>query len=302
MVQISPVSPARKRVSLNYMLRQQLAGAFFLLPTFIFAVVFLVGPVVVAVVISFTKFRILSPPEFVGFDNYITIAKMPAFWESMWVTAKYIFFRLTIIFVLAFLIAQIVQSRIRGAGIFQTISFLPYVFPLAVTSVVWKIFFQPRGLVESLTNLVGIDPIHWFTNGTWALNAITITTVWSGVGYYSIILLAGLQTIPKSVMEAAVVDGLSGRQRLFYVTLPMLKPTLFYLIVIGIVNSIQGFDPFLVMTGGGPGTATEVIGLLTFKTGIVNLRMGVASAMSVVVLMVIFAFTLVQMRLFRVGN
>jgi ABC-type sugar transport system permease subunit len=153
--------------------------------------------------------------------------------------------------------------------------------------------------MESLTDLLGIEPISWLTHGDWALVAILITTVWSGVGYYSIIILAGLQTIPKSIWDASVVDGLNARQRFFYITLPMMKPTLFFLLVVGTVNSIQGFDPFLVMTGGGPGNATEVIGLLIFKEGIINFRMGIGSAMSVIVLLMIFAMTVIQQRALR---
>jgi multiple sugar transport system permease protein len=282
-----------------YILRQQLAGFLFLLPAFLFTLVFLIGPIAVAVAFSFTRYNILSPPEFNGLDNYVTIFKMPAFWESLYITAKYIFIRLSVIFLIAFFMAHIVQSRVLGAGVFQTIYFLPYVFPLAVTSVVWKIFFQPHGLVESLTALLGIPPVDWLTHGDWALAAILITTVWSGVGYYSVILLAGLQTIPKTIWEASVIDGLTAPQRFIYVTLPMLKPTLFFLVVVGTVNTIQGFDPFLVMTDGGPGTTTQVIGLLIFKQGVVNFRMGIACAMSVILLAIIFALTLLQHRALR---
>jgi multiple sugar transport system permease protein len=282
-----------------YVFRQQLTGFLFLVPALLFTLVFLIGPIAVAVVFSFTSYNILSPPEFNGLANYVTIFKIPAFWESLYITAKYIFLRLSLIFVIAFLMAHIVQTRVLGAGFFQTVYFLPYVFPLAVTSVVWKIFFQPHGLIESLTALVGIPPIDWLTHEDWALVAILITTVWSGVGYYSIILLAGLQTIPTSIWEASVVDGLTGPQRFAYVTLPMLKPTLFFLLVVGTVNSIQGFDPFLVMTDGGPGSATQVIGLLIFKEGVVNLRMGIACAMSVVLLAIIFTLTLLQQRALR---
>lgn len=296
-----PISAARliRAGSPIYILLQQLAGFLFLLPALLFTLVFLIGPIAVAVVFSFTTYNILSPPEFNGVANYITIFKMPTFWESLYITAKYIFLRLSFIFLIAFFMAHIVQSRVLGAGVFQTIYFLPYVFPLAVTSVVWKIFFQPHGLIESLTALLGIPPVNWLTHGDWALVAILITTVWSGVGYYSIILLAGLQTIPKSIWEASVIDGLTGPQRFIYVTLPMLKPTLFFLLVVGTVNTIQGFDPFLVMTDGGPGNTTQVIGLLIFKQGVVNFRMGIASAMSVILLAIIFALTLLQQRALR---
>ena len=277
----------------------RLTGFLFFLPTLLFVIVFLIGPIGVAVAISFTKFRVISAPEFVGLANYLAIMKMGAFWDSLFLTARYIFFRLAIILVLAYFMAQVVHMRLPGSGVFQSIFFLPYVFPLAVTSVVWKIFFRPRGLIESFTDLLGIDPVAWLASPDFALSAVLIVTVWSGVGYYAIILLAGLQTIPKEVNEAALVDGLSGPQRFYYVTLPLLKPTLFYLLVIGIVNTIQGFDPFLVMTDGGPGRSTQVIGLLIFKQGVVNLRMGIASAMSVIVLLFIFLLTILQQRLLR---
>lgn len=283
----------------TYDSKQSFIGFLFFLPTLIFIIVFLIGPIAVALAISFTKFRIISPPEYVGLKNYITIFKMPAFWDSLLVTGKYVFIRLSIILVLAYFMAQAVNMKIKGSGFFQSLYFLPYVFPLAVTSVVWKIFFQPRGLIENLTDLIGIEPVVWLADSSNALFAVLIVTVWSGVGYYAIIMLAGLQTISKEVNEAALVDGLNARQRFIYITFPLLKPTIFYLLVIGVVNSIQGFDPFLVMTDGGPGRATNVIGLLIYKQGVVALKMGVASAMSVIMLLFIFAITLIQQRFLR---
>lgn len=283
----------------TYDSKQSFIGFLFFLPALIFIIVFLIGPIAVALAISFTKFRIISPPEYVGLKNYITIFKMPAFWDSLLVTGKYVFIRLSIILVLAYFMAQAVNMKIKGSGFFQSLYFLPYVFPLAVTSVVWKIFFQPRGLIENLTDLIGIEPVVWLADSSNALFAVLIVTVWSGVGYYAIIMLAGLQTISKEVNEAALVDGLNARQRFIYITFPLLKPTIFYLLVIGVVNSIQGFDPFLVMTDGGPGRATNVIGLLIYKQGVVALKMGVASAMSVIMLLFIFAITLIQQRFLR---
>ena len=288
-----------KRSVPRYIFRQNLAGFLFVLPVILFSLVFLVGPIFVAVFLSFTKYNILSPPKFIGLSNYVRLIEMDTFWSSLWVTAKYVSFRLLAIFILAYLMAIIAQNLKKGGGFFQTVYFMPYVFPLAVTSIAWKIFYRPRGLVESLTDVFGIAPISWLSNETWALIAVVIVTVWSGVGYYAIIMLSGLQTIPQSVNEAASIDGANAWQRFIHITLPMLKPILFYLLVIGTVNSIQGFDPFLVMTQGGPGGATEVIGLLIYKSGMEFLKMGLASAMSVILLVIILIITLVYRYFLR---
>ena len=206
---------------------------------------------------------------------------------------------MAVLIALALFIGTVINQRIAFSGFFTGVYFIPYVFPIAVVAVVWKLLYRPFGLIEQLTLPLGIGPISWLTAGDWALTAITISTVWSAVGYYAIIVLAGLQTIPKDVLEASVIDGAGAFRRFLHVVLPLLKPTLFYMVVVGVINSIRGFPPFLVMTGGGPGEATRVVGLIIYEFGFARLRMGVASAMSVVVLAIILIFTLVQMRLYR---
>ena len=283
----------------EYIRRLRTTGLLFFAPALVLLAAFLIAPIFVAVFVSFTKYTILSPPSFVGLANYARVFTMPSFANSVQVTAIYVFARVAVLIAFALFIGTVINQRISLSGFFTGVYFIPYVFPIAVVSVVWKLLYRPFGLIEQLTLPLGIGPISWLTTGDYALTAITISTVWSAVGYYAIIVLAGLQTIPKDVLEASVIDGAGVFRRFLHVVLPLLKPTLFYMVVVGVINSIRGFPPFLVMTGGGPGEATRVVGLIIYEFGFARLRMGVASAMSVVVLAIILIFTLVQMRFYR---
>ena len=283
----------------EYIRRLRTTGLLFFAPALVLLAAFLIAPIFVAVFVSFTKYTILSPPSFVGLANYARVFTMPSFANSLQVTAIYVFARVAVLIAFALFIGTVINQRISLSGFFTGVYFIPYVLPIAVVSVVWKLLYRPFGLIEQLTLPLGIGPISWLTTGDYALTAITISTVWSAVGYYAIIVLAGLQTIPKDVLEASVIDGASVFRRFRHVVLPLLKPTLFYMVVVGVINSIRGFPPFLVMTGGGPGEATRVVGLIIYEFGFARLRMGVASAMSVVVLAIILIFTFVQMRFYR---
>ncbi len=284
----------------RYIEQRRLAGFLFFLPVLIFMIVFLLGPMLAALAISFTDYSILQPPRWSGISNYAKVLAFPSFWNSLWVTGQYVAVRVLIVMVIALFVSLVLNQRIPFYRSFQAVYFLPFVFPLAVTALVWKVMFRPFSLMEQVTSLFGLGPIPWLSSDQHALWAITITTVWSGVGYYSILLLAGLQTISKDVLEAALIDGTNWMQRLMRVTLPLLKPTLLYVMVVALIGSIQGFAPFLIITDGGPGESTRVIGLMIYQFGFNQLRMGFASSMSVILLGFVFLLTLVQLRLLGV--
>jgi len=289
----------RTTVMPAYLRRRSLTGFLFLLPALVYMLTFLLLPIATAVYISFTRYSLLSSPRFVGLRNYAYLLSDPSFWGSLWTTAKYLFFRIVILFVLSFTMAIIINRRVLLHGAFQTLYFLPYVFPLAVTSVMWKLFYLPFGLVEQITNLFRLAPQNFLASEHTALGAVTATTVWSAAGYYAVIVLAGLQTVPQEVIEASVIDGAGAMRRFLSIVLPQMRPTVFYLIVISIVNTIQGYPPFLIMTDGGPGMATLVIGLVIYQKGFVTFEMGLASAVTVVVLLLILSVTLLQQRMLR---
>jgi len=283
----------------KYIARKKSMGVLFFIPALILLLIFLIGPMIVAVGFSFTKYTVLDPPRFVRFANFSRLFSLPTFWESLRVTLIYVFVRVVVILFLAMLLSLVLNQKFPFRGFFQTMSFLPYVFPLAVTSVVWKVIYRPFGLMEQLTSLIGVGPIPWLSSGEYALIAVTISTIWSGVGYYAVIFLAGLQTIPKDILEAAVIDGAGNVQRFSKVILPLLKPTMFYITVVAVIGTLQQFPPFLIMTGGGPGQATRVLGLFIYEYAFVHLNMGFACTASLVMFVLVMSFTLIQRRFQR---
>lgn len=283
----------------KYISAKKTAGVLFFLPALVLLLIFLIAPMVVAVGFSFTKYTVLDPPRFIGFANYSRLFSQATFWASLRVTLVYVFVRVVIILFIALLLSLVLNQQFPFRGFFQTVSFLPFVFPLAVTSVVWKVIYRPFGLMENLTSLIGVGPLPWLSSGEYALAAVTISTIWSGVGYYAVIFLAGLQTIPKDILEAAVIDGAGNVQRFSKVILPLLKPTMFYVTVVAVIGTLQQFPPFMIMTGGGPGQATRVLGLFIYEYAFAHLNMGFACTASLVMFVLIMGFTLVQRRLQR---
>jgi ABC-type sugar transport system permease subunit len=274
-------------------------GVGFFTPALIIMIIFLIGPFLAAMGFSLTSYRLLSAPKFIGFSNFVGVFTDDEFWNSFGITAIYVAVRVSILILISLFIAFVLVKKFIFRGVLQTMYILPFLFPLAATATIWKIIFRPLGLMEQFLSLFGAQPIPWLATGEYALVAILITTVWSGTGYFSIIMLAGVQTLPQDVIEAAVVDGASGPQRFVKIILPMLRPTLFYMLVIATIGSLQGFAPFLIMTKGGPGSSTRVLGLLIYEQGFVHMRMGYASTITVVVLCVIMAITFVQRRFLR---
>jgi len=283
----------------KYISAKKTAGVLFFLPALVLLLIFLIAPMVVAVGFSFTKYTVLDPPRFIGFANYSRLFSQATFWASLRVTLVYVFVRVVIILFIALLLSLVLNQQFPFRGFFQTVSFLPFVFPLAVTSVVWKVIYRPFGLMENLTSLIGVGPLPWLSSGEYALAAVTISTIWSGVGYYAVIFLAGLQTIPKDILEAAVIDGAGNVQRFSKVILPLLKPTMFYVTVVAVIGTLQQFPPFMIMTGGGPGQATRVLGLFIYEYAFAHLNMGFSCTASLVMFVLIMGFTLVQRRLQR---
>ena len=276
-----------------------LVGWTFILPNFIgFAALTLV-PVVIALALSFLQWNSYDTPTWAGLDNFRRMVDSDTFWTALFNTAYYAAGHIPLTMVAALGFAVLLNRKLRGVNFFRTALFFPYVTSLVAAAVVWNMLFSPEyGPVNQVLHALGVaDPPGWTTSTTWAMPAVIITSVWRDMGYYMVIYLAGLQTIPAYLHEAASIDGATAWQRFRHVTLPGLRPTTFLVLILLTISSFKVFDLVQVMTEGGPGRATLVLSQLIFREGITQGRFGYSSAISMVLFVVVLTVTLIQFRL-----
>jgi ABC-type sugar transport system permease subunit len=280
--------------------REQRAALAFLAPSLIGVIAFLLIPVLLVIILSFAKWNLLTPPSFAGLSNYVNIFKYDAVGHSLLVTAYYVLLNIPAQTVLALLLAMLLNRKLPGAGFVRVLCVLPYLATPVAMAVVWNWFFDPStGVVNTLLGFVGITGPSWLSSAGWAMPVVAFANIWQYVGYNMLFFLAGLQAIPAPLYEAASIDGASKRQQFFGITLPLLRPTMLFVLVTGVIGSFQVFDTVYVLTNGGPGRATEVMNSLIYKSAFVGFRIGDAAAMSVVLFVVILAITILQFVYFR---
>jgi multiple sugar transport system permease protein len=282
--------------------RWRIAGtaALFLAPSLIPMLAFTVGPMLASLGISFTNWSLLAPAHWIGFDNYRTLWSDAEFRSSLGHTLIFIAGYLPLVLISGLAVALALNQRIRGLTLFRAIYFLPVVTSWVVVALIWKWLLNPQtGVVDYLLGLVGINGPGWWVDPHWAMPSIILASAWKDIGFVMIILLAGLQSIPDDYYEAASLDG-AGRIALFrHITLPLLSPALFFVVVISLINNFQVFDQVWVMTQGGPAGSTSVVMERIVKNAFSFGRMGYAAAMSWVLFAFILMITLVQFRLQR---
>lgn len=279
--------------------RNALVGWSFILPNFIgFAVLTLV-PMSAAFVIAFMEWDSYSPPEWVGFDNFERMLGNQSFWIALGNTAYYAAGHIPLTMLAALGLALLLNKRIRGLGFFRTTMFFPYITSLVAVAVVWNMLFNPTmGPINQFLEWIGVqDPPGWTTSSAWSMPAVIITSVWRDMGYYMVLYLAGLQAIPQEYYEAAEVDGANAWQRFWNITIPSLRPTTFFVLVMVTIASFKVFDLIVVMTDGGPGRSTLVLSQLIYREGIKENRFGYSSAISLVLFLIVLVFTVVQFRI-----
>ena len=273
-------------------------GYLFILPNFIFFFTFIVLPVLMGLVISFTDYNGFKQFNFVGLKNYIEMFRDEYFLVSLWHNLLYTLVTVPGTIVFALLLAILVNKGIRGSGIFKTMFFLPNISSMVAVGIVWAIIFNPtQGPLNSFLRSIGIDnPPMWLSSTNTALWSVMLVAIWKQAGYYMIIILAGLQSIPNQLYEAASIDGANGVRKFFKITLPMLSPTMFMVIILSIINSFQVFDLINIMTEGGPGRSTNVLVYRIYQEGFQKLQFGYASAMAYFLFLIIMVITLFQFR------
>ena len=280
--------------------RQALEGWLFIGPVVLGILVFQFIPVMVSVYASFTDWSGLSDPVFIGLDNYRRMPDDPLLLGTIANTFYFSAGFIPLSIGLGLGLALLCTGRLRGMRFFRTAFFVPYVVNIVAVSLIWFWFYSPsQGVINGLLSVVGVDGPAWLASSTWAMPAVIITSVWQGVGYPMIILLGGLQGIPESLNEAAMIDGASAWRRLRSVKLPLLTPHLFFLFITQFISSFQIFGIIFVMTSGGPANATTVYIYYLYQNAFAYGRMGYASALAMVLFLFIGIITAVQWRLQR---
>ena len=277
---------------------ETISGLLFVLPNFLGFLVFSLLPIGFAVYITFTEWNLSSTPEFVGFSNFTKMWNDFLFWKTLWNTAYYTFVAVPTGVFIAFWLAILLNRNMPGTVLFRTIYFLPQITLTVAAAFVWRWLYNPEfGLFNYMLGLIGIDGPGWLSSTTWAMPAIIIMGNWQGIGFAMLIMLAGLQGVPGEFYEAAEIDGATAWQSLRHITLPLMTPTIFFVVVTSLIGALQGFDQFQVMTQGGPAKSTTTLVMYIYQNGFSFFKMGYGSALAFVLFALILVITLVQWQL-----
>lgn len=285
--------------------RSSLAGWLFSAPGLLLLAVFTVTPFLLAAYLSFTNERLISPlpTRWVGGDNYAATLTDPTFWTALFNNVVFVVIVVPIQTAFALWLAVLVNSRIRGRIVFRSIYFLPVVTVMAAAAVIWTLLFNPNGLINAVMETVtfGAFAPDWLNSTTWALPAIMIVSIWQGVGFQMIILLAALQDVPGELYEAAALDGAGAWQQFRNVTLPGIRNGLIFVVTVTTILAFRLFDQVWIMpqTPGGPLNATRTMMLEMVETGYGQQQVGRGSAIAVIFFLIVLLITLVQRRLIR---
>lgn len=291
---------ARWTSRLTHRRREALWALLLISPFLIGLVFFIAGPGVFAFMISLTDWSIYGAPRWVGASNYTELARDRIFWLSLLNTVYYTAVSVPATLALALGLAVLMNRKLRGIHFFRVVFFAPVTVSVVAVSLLWSWMYSPTyGIFNYILSALHLPAVPWLVNPATAMLSLIIMGVWKGLGFNVIVFLAGLQSIPRDLYEAASVDGARAWKQFVNVTLPMLSPTIFFAVVMGLISSFGVFEQTYIMTQGGPGNSTMTIIYDIFLQGFTYLRMGYASAISFVFLVIVLAITAVQVRLQR---
>lgn len=290
----------KKRKGSALQRRENMAGYAFISLNFVGYVAFKLIPLILALILSFADWNFISGWEnikFVGIDNYLKLPSDPIFIDSLINTIIYAIVLVPVSIFIALVFAVILNDNVYGKGILRLAYYLPNVSSMVAVSIVWMVLFLPSyGPINQFLMSIGIEnPPRWLNGSSTSLLSIIIVGVWQSIGYNIIIVLAGLQGISKSLYESAEIDGANAVQKFFYITIPSLSSTMFFLTMISIIRSFQVFTPVQVMTSGGPGNSSSVLVYYIYTTAFRHSNIGYASAMSWVLFALVFVFAAARM-------
>lgn len=278
--------------------RRSITGYLFISPFILGVLFWVVFPAGMAAWLTFQKWNLITPSKFIGFENFKTMFTDPLFWQSLKVTSIYTLISVPLGLVVSFLLALLINTKIRGIAMFRTVYYLPTIVPAVASAVLWAwIFNTDFGLINGFLHYFGMPKIAWLQETEYALPAMILMSLW-GAGAAMIIFLAGLQGIDEMYYEAAKIDGAGRWGQMVNITIPLMSSVIFFNLILGIINSFQIFTAGYLMTNGGPQNATLFYVLYLYRVGFQNLKMGYASALSWVLFFIILMLTLIVFRTF----
>ena len=286
---------ARRRPRLTQARRRSVTGFLFVLPGVLPLLVFVIYPAFSSLLLSLTDWDLTGPPEFQGIKNYLDLAANPQFIHSIITTAEFALGVAVPGALLAFVLAVLLDAGVRYTSWYQSLLFFPVVLPSVVSAILWAVMYQGDGVIN---NLLG-SKIGWLTDPSWALFSLVALLLWTNVGYYTVIMLAGVRDVPRELYEAARTDGAGWWASVRHVTLPLVRPALLFIVVIATADALTLFAQPYLMTRGGPGDATRMLSQLIYETAFNFSNIGKAAAMTFVLLVVALAVAFVQFRFLR---
>jgi len=279
--------------------QQLLLGSIFLGLPLIWLLIWVVLPIFIVFYLSFTTYNVLEPAEWIGTFNYEDLYYDDLFWKAVGNTIYFTLWSVPIGIASSLLLAMLINTQLPGAAIYRTIFYVPVVAPLIAIALVWILFYDASsGFLNYILGRFGVAPVDWLNNAYTAMPAIIIMSVWKGLGFNMVIFLAALQAIPRELNEAAALDG-AGRARQFLsITLPLLTPATVYVVITSLIASFQVFAQVYVMTNGGPNNSTVTVVHYIYRTAFQDLQFGYASAMAMVMFVLLVLASFVNLRLF----
>lgn len=298
--------PIQKRIGVKQM------AYIFLLPNMFIFTIFVLFPMILNFYYAFTGGTQLFPQDrpFIGTENFEQLydcenylepnsCNEDLFWRAVYNTSFFVIFQVIGMVLIALLTALVLNRKIMGRGFFRSIFFYPVLLSPVVVALIWKWILQREGILNGLITSFGGEPLNFLLSSNWATFWVIFVSIWANMGFYTLILLAGLQAIPTDLYEAGAMDGATGWTSFRYITFPLLMPTMFVVLVLSLIRAVQVFDQVFVLTGGGPGSATQYMVQYIYDTGFTNQiqRFGLAAAASVSMAVVLLIFTLIQLRI-----
>ena len=280
--------------------RQRLAGEILLSPAAVAIIATSIVPLLLAFFFSFTHFSLLTPPEWVGLNNYVSILQDPVFWEALGNTLTFALSQVGIGIVVVVLVAALFNGYLTGGPVMRTIIYLPQAASYVVVALVWNLLLDPAvGPINAMLTGIGWEPVYFLSDPVWALPSIVVMSMWRNLGYFMIIVLAALKSVPSDLLEAAKMDGANAFQRFWTISLPTIRGVVAFVAITWFLGALQMFTQSYVMTRGGPVNATRTIVYLMYDEAFTNLDIGKACAMAIMLFLLVVVLSMVLRFVFR---